>query len=401
MTLYTTGTVTLTNGSAAVTGTGTGWQTAVIAGGVIYPAAEGNALPVASVDSDTTITAAVTWQGATGTYAYALARQDDTQQVIANAVALADYIQRLNNPALASIAGLTPAADRLAYFTGTSAAGLATLTGFARSLLDDADASAALTTLGVSAFARTLLDDGDAATALATLGALATSGGTLTGTLETRNLIAKTGTATPAGGRYYSYAYDDPTKRAFFCGSQPSGARPNATIGVENDSEGVSAYLIFTCDGDFSVPGSITGAAKNFRIDHPVIDGKSLVFASTESPHNGIEAWGTATLVDGQATVDIDAACGLTSGTWAALAQNTIVVSLVNQDGFARIRPAKTDENVFEIISEDDTATDTITWLVKADRADAAVKALNYCDPATGLLIPEQDKPSETSEGVA
>ena len=40
---------------------------------------------------------------------------------------------------------------------------------FAATLLDDADASAALTTLGVSAFAKTLLDDADAVAARATL----------------------------------------------------------------------------------------------------------------------------------------------------------------------------------------------------------------------------------------
>lgn len=43
---------------------------------------------------------------------------------------------------------------------------------FGQALIDDADASTALTTLGISAFAKTLLDDADAATALITLGAL-------------------------------------------------------------------------------------------------------------------------------------------------------------------------------------------------------------------------------------
>ena len=54
---------------------------------------------------------------------------------------------------LAAIANLTPAADRIAYYTNGTTASLATLTSFARTLLDDANNTAARTTLGLGTIA--------------------------------------------------------------------------------------------------------------------------------------------------------------------------------------------------------------------------------------------------------
>lgn len=54
---------------------------------------------------------------------------------------------------LTAVAGVTTAADQIIYFTGVDTAASTSLTTFGRSLIDDADAAAALTTLGIGPLA--------------------------------------------------------------------------------------------------------------------------------------------------------------------------------------------------------------------------------------------------------
>lgn len=148
---YTTGTITLTNGSKTVTGTGTGWQTALIVGGVIYPQVAGNPLPISNVNSDTSITAVNEWRGANGTYSYALIRDASLdRQDVANTTALAALLDQLKSAPLSALAAIasTLGAGKVPRGLSSSTMEWFTVSDFAKTLVDDTSGAAMWSTMG-------------------------------------------------------------------------------------------------------------------------------------------------------------------------------------------------------------------------------------------------------------
>ena len=128
------------------------------------------------------------------------------------------------DPELSAIAGLSSAADKVPYFTGVGAADLATLTAAGRALIDDADAAAQRTTLGLGTVA-TLASDTD---------------GTLAANSDSRVATQK---ATK------TYVDNAVTGLLDFKGSTDASSNPNYPAASKGD-----AYIV-------SVAGKIGGAS--------------------------------------------------------------------------------------------------------------------------------------------
>jgi len=141
------------------------------------------------------------------------------------------------------------------------------------------------------------------------------------------------------------------------------------------------------------VNGSLAKSSGTFDIAHPLHPTtKRLVHSFIEGPRCDLIYRGTVALTNGIATVDINRQCthntvgAMEHGTFEALCANPDVF-LQNRTGFGRVI-GTIQGGTLTITCENNTATDLISWMVVAERADPFIKQWDRTDN-DGYLITE------------
>jgi hypothetical protein len=173
-----------------------------------------------------------------------------------------------------------------------------------------------------------------------------------------------------------------------------SSTNDNLAITTDNATQtfAITGFDI-TIAEDLSVLGDLSKGAGSFKIPHPLAkDTKQLLHGFIEGPNYDLIYRGNVTLVNGTASINIDTVSNMMEGTFVALTQNPDYY-LQNNTGWDAVKGSILG-NVLTITCQNTSSTDTISWMVIAERADDYVKASKLTDD-DGHLIPEHAKPDD------
>ena len=143
------------------------------------------------------------------------------------------------------------------------------------------------------------------------------------------------------------------------------GGAANSTVNVSFQSDTAQVASITN-------NGALSKASGSFRIPHPhpsKADTHDLVHSFVESNRAGLVYDGEVDLVAGAATIDMDELVGMTSGTWVLLTRDPHVFTS-NETGWSPVRGTVSGATL-TIECQDNTSTDTVSYMVVAERQDA------------------------------
>ena len=143
--------------------------------------------------------------------------------------------------------------------------------------------------------------------------------------------------------------------------------------------------------------GALTKGSGTFLIPHPLkseIEGEpwSLAHSFIEGPQCHLIYRGRATLVDGQATISLDTKYGMTAGTFEWLTKAEDVQTFTsNETGWDAVKSSFSGDTI-TIECQNASSTDTISWMVVAERGDPNIISSTITDGEGNLII---ERPSE------
>jgi hypothetical protein len=146
---------------------------------------------------------------------------------------------------------------------------------------------------------------------------------------------------------------------------------------------------------DLTVVGAISKGSGSFKIDHPIPSKKDthhLVHSFLEGPQADLIYRGVVNLVGGSASVNIDTAARMTTGTFVLLCGN-VQSFTSNESGWTAVK-SSVSGNTLTITAQDNTCTDSVSWMVVGERKDQHMLDTNWTDE-NGRVIVEPEKQME------
>ena len=147
------------------------------------------------------------------------------------------------------------------------------------------------------------------------------------------------------------------------------------------NSGNTTQLALLNNSGDLSVTGALSKGSGSFRIEHPLPSKAAtheLVHSFIEGPRCGLIYSGKINLVNGIATINIDADSTMTEGTFEVLCKNVHCFT-TNETGWGAIR-GKVVGNILTIEAQDLTSTDSVSWMVIAERKDKHIMDTDWTD---------------------
>ena len=182
--------------------------------------------------------------------------------------------------------------------------------------------------------------------------------------------------------------------------SVTSSAAHGAVYGIASNSSHYT-LLGYSTHGCYATSvycvGALYKGSGTFRIPHGLRAGHDLLHSFIEGPQCDLIYRGRVDLVNGRATVSMDTKYGMTAGTFAWLTKD-IQTFTSNETGWDAVKSSFSGDTI-TIECQNTSSTDTISWMVVAERDDPNIKASEITDSDGNLIIERPSEPAPPSPG--